>query len=122
MEELVSVSESFSPIRMVAGQRDPSILNVTVKNKSKDSVIATVIAKIPFSLGFDRIGLEREARRRIGFVKPESEKVVPIPIHLKVSAGEGVYPIDVRVQLHKDRYDKVEKELRTTAELRVISR
>jgi uncharacterized membrane protein len=116
------VTASFSPIRIIVGNNDSVLMNVYIKNKDADSKVASLIVKIPFSLGFDRSGLSRETRRRIGYVKPDSEKTVPIMLYPKSTIQEGEHKIEVRVFEHKDRYDRFDKEYVFNTALRVIGR
>lgn len=119
---MFNISSSFSPIRVVAGQKDPVILNIKIKNQYLGSKLASVLIKAPFSLGFDKVGLYRETRRRVGHIKEGSEKVIPIQVFPKTNIQEGTYNVDVKVYAHPDRYDKVEKEYIHSTSLRVISK
>jgi hypothetical protein len=110
----------FNAVRALVGQREPLILEVMFRNDESESALASVFVKIPFSLGFDKAGLEREIRRRLGYVKPADEKVVPIPIYVRSTTKEGMYPILVKAQLHFDSYDKVKKEITYDTTLRVV--
>ncbi len=119
----MKITTSFLPIRMVAGQKEPVVLNVYVKNDSDESKLVSLIVKIPFSLGFNKIGLEREAVKRIGFIKPKTEKTIPIPLYGKHSIQPGEYKINIRVIEHDEsRYDKTKNIYDTYTILRVISR
>ncbi|MEM0372761.1 MAG: hypothetical protein QXO69_02925 [archaeon] len=117
---MLKVSTSFSPIRMVAGSTEPVFLNVCVKNAGENTVAATVFVKVPYSLGFDRIGLDRDTRRRIAAIKPGAEKVIPIMIYGKTTIKPGNYPIGIKVQMHSDRYDKADGESMYETFLRVV--
>lgn len=119
---MFTISSSFNPIRVVAGQKDPVILNIKIKNQYPESKLASITVKAPFSLGFDRIGLFRETRRRVGHIKKEMEKIIPIQIFPKPNIQEGNYNVEIKVYAHPDRYDKVEKEYNHNTTLRVISR
>ena len=118
----LSLSLQFNQIRAVEGQKEPVILHIAVRNPSEaqKSELATVMIKIPFSLGFDKAGLMRETKRRIGFVKPGEEKSIPIPIYCKPSTREGIYPIEVIAWTHDENYSKTVSEEKQKADLRVI--
>lgn len=117
---MFKISASFSPIRLVAGNTEPVFLNIAVKNETDVSRTATVFIKIPYSLGFDRVGLDRDARRRIAAIKPGEEKVIPIMIYGKTTIKPGEYPIGIKVKTHLDRYDQVDGEVSAETKLRVI--
>lgn len=117
---MLKITTSFSPIRMIAGQKEPVILNVYVKNNSETSKMATVFVKIPYSLGFDKIGLERDLRRRIANIKSGAEKTVPILIYGKSTISEGEYPVSIKVYMHSERYDKSENDYSLETKLRVV--
>ena len=119
---MLKVSTNFSPIRLIEGQTDPIILNIYLRNNDEESKLASLTVKIPFSLGFDKVGLSRENRKRIGYIKPESEKVIPVMLYPKHSIKEGMHPIEIKIREHLDRYDKTEKEYSIKTELRVIGR
>jgi uncharacterized membrane protein len=119
---MVVLGSYFDTIRAVAGQREPIILEIELRNDEQESKLVSLLIKVPFSLGFDSVGLMRETRRRIGYLKAGEEKKVPLPIYCKTNIKEGVYPIGIRAQIHPDKYDKVLKEISHKAELRVISR
>jgi len=119
---MFKISSSLSPMRLIEKQETPVVITVYLKNETDKSKLVSLLVKIPFSLGFNKIGLEREARRRIGFVKAGEEKVVPIMIYPKSTIIEGIYPINTRVKIHEERYDKIEKEFELKTELRVVGR
>ena len=119
---MVFLNSYFDTIRAVEGQREPVILEIVVRNDEQESILASVLIKIPFALGFDRAGLMRDTRRRIGYIKAGEEKTIPIPLYCKTNTKEGVYPVEIRAQIHPDKYDKVLKEILYKTELRVIAR
>lgn len=116
------ISSGFNPMRVVTGQKEPVILEIKIKNRSDESKLASLVVKAPFSLGFDRVGLFRETRRRIGYIKGGMEKIVPIQIFPKPNIQEGEYKINIKVMSHADRYDKLEDMYEHSTTLRVISR
>jgi len=116
------ISSGFSPMRVIAGQKETIILEIKIKNKSDKSKLSSLVVKVPFSLGFDKVGLFRETRRRIGYIKGGMEKVVPIRLFPKSNIKEGEYKINVKVMSHLDRYDKLEDTYEHSTMLRVISR
>jgi len=119
----MKITTSFLPIRMVAGQKEPVVLNIYIKNDSEETKLVSVITKIPFSIGFNKVGLKREAVKRIGFIKPGVEKTIPIVLYGKHSIQPGEYKIEIRVIEHADeRYDKTKNIYSTYTNLRVISR
>lgn len=107
-------------MRLNANSVESVILNVYLKNEYETSKMATVSVKIPYSLGFDKIGLERERRKRVGLIKPLSEKVIPIQIFGKHSTAEGEYPVSIKVYMHNERYDKIENTFSLETKLRVV--
>lgn len=111
----------FNTLRALIGQKEPLIFEVVLKNSESNSVLASIIVKVPFALGFDRAGLMRESRRRLGYVKSGDTKTIPILLYLKSTTKEGSYPLEVRAQIHAgDQYDKVKEELTYHTSLRVI--
>ena len=119
---MFKISSNLSPLRLIEGQKTPAIITIYVKNESEETKMVSLLLKIPFSLGFDKMGLEREKRRRIGTIKPGTEKAIPIMIYPKSTIKEGVYKINTRVKIHEDRYDKTEKEFNLETDLRVVGR
>jgi hypothetical protein len=119
---MVFLASYFNTIRAIAGQKEPVILEIVIRNDEPDSKLVSLLVKIPFSLGFDSTGLMRETRRRLGYLKAGDEKRVPLPIYCKPNIKEGSYPIEVRLQIHPDKYDRVLKEFQHKTELRVISK
>jgi hypothetical protein len=119
---MFKIQYSFSPIRAVAGQKNPVLLELRVKNGFPETKLVSVFVKIPFSLGFDRVGLFRDTRRQIGDLAAGDEKVIPINIYPKTNIIPGDYKVMVKVFSHKDRYDKIDQEFPLTTILRVISR
>lgn len=119
---MFKIQASFSPIRAVAGQTDPVILELRVRNDFKESKLASVFVKIPFSLGFDKVGLFRDTRRQIGQLGTGREQVIPINLYPKKNILPGDYKVEIKVYSHKDRYDKIDEEFPLQTALRVISR
>lgn len=118
----IGVSTRLNPIRMIAGQREPVILDVVVRNRTEKMQLVSVLVKVPFSLGFDKVGLMRESRKRVGYVGAGNEKAVPFQIYCKPNIKEGNHPIYITVATHSDRYDVTEREYDNSTELRVIAR
>ena len=119
---MLKISSSLSPMRLIEKQETPMVMTLNIKNNFEDSKVVSLIVKIPFSLGFNKMGLERETRRRIGFIKSGEEKNISIMIYPKSTIIEGIYPVDTRIKIHEERYDKVEKEYNLRTELRVVGR
>jgi uncharacterized membrane protein len=114
------VRSSFSPIRMIVGQKDPVKLAVEVANKDDHAKVYSVSVKLPFSFGFDKVGLMRENRKRVGYVNANSRVDVSFPIYGRYGLKPGLYDIDVLVRHHEsDRYDKTVDEIPHTTQLRV---
>lgn len=103
------------------GQKTPIILNVIIKNRSNETQLVSVITKTPLMLGFDKTGLTREKRVRIDYIKPSQEKIVPFPLYARYNIEPGAYPVDVKVMMHPDRYDRVADTIAAQAQVRVIS-
>jgi uncharacterized membrane protein len=119
---MLSVQTQFTPIRALEGQKEPVVLDVYINNKGEDTKLISVVVKAPFSLGFDKTGLMRESRKRVGYIKPNTEKVVPFQIYCKPMVKAGEYPVEVSVFTHPDRWDQTDREYRANTSLRVISR
>ena len=119
---MIKVSSTLSPIRLIEGEKSPIVMTIYIKNNFEDSKIVSLIVKVPFSLGFNKMGLEREARRRIGFIKPGEEKAVPIMIYPKSTIKEGIYNIEAKIMLHEKNYTKIEKEYLLETNLRVVKK
>jgi len=117
---MVFLTSYFDTIRAVAGQRDPVILEIVIRNTEEEAKLFSFIVRVPFSLGFDNVGLMRETRRRLGYVKAGNEKVVPIPIYCKKNIKEGLHPIEITAYTHPDKYDKVLESATHKTQLRVI--
>ena len=90
---MLSLSTRFNVIRALVGQKEPVILEAVVRNDGGETVLASVLVKLPFDLGFDRTGLMREDRRRVGYIGAGATKVVPFRIYPKSTAAAGTYPI-----------------------------
>ncbi len=114
---MLKITTNFSPIRLIEGQTDPIILNIYLRNDEEESKLVSLMVKIPFYLGFDKAGLSRENRKRIGYVKPETEKAIPVMLYPKHSINEGLYPIEIKIREHLDRYDITEKEYSVKTEV-----
>jgi uncharacterized membrane protein len=118
---MVFLASYFNTIRAVAGQREPVVLEIVLRNTEEESKLMSVMIKIPFDLGFDSTGLMRETRRRLGYVGAGEEKKIPIALYCKRNIKEGVYPIEVTAYIHPDKYDKSVKSFPHKTQLRVIS-
>jgi hypothetical protein len=117
---MFKITTNFAPIRIIAGQKDPVILNIYIKNLAESSKMATVFIKTPTALGFDRMGLAREVRRRVPVIKENTEKTIPIVLYPRSTIKEGEYPVNIKVLMHNDRFDKTEFEYTMETKLRVV--
>lgn len=113
-------SAAFNAVRAVVGQKEPIVLNITLRNNEETALLTSVIVKIPFALGFDKAGLMRETRRRLGLIKVGGDKTVPIPIYVRSTTKEGTYPVEIKAITHLEHYDKNDKEYAYSTTLRVI--
>lgn len=118
---MVFLASYFNTVRMVSGQKEPVIMEIVVRNSEEESILVSLLVKIPYSLGFDRVGLMRETRRRLGYIKPGVEKRVPITLYGKPGIKEGLYPVEIRAYTHPDKYDRTLKTVAHQTSLRVIS-
>lgn len=120
MEKETYVRTSFTPIRMIAGQKDPIALAVEVRNKSTKTKSYSITVKVPFVFGFDKTGLMREHRIRIKNVNPNQAKEAIFSIYGKYGLKPGFYDFDVVVREHDDvRFDKIIDQQQFTVKLRV---
>lgn len=114
------VRTSFTPIRMISGQKDPVALGIQVSNRGERTRCYSVSVKVPFAFGFDRSGLMREHRVRIKNVNPGGAKEAVFNIYGKFNLQPGFYPFDVIVREHADeRFDKITDQQQFEAKLRV---
>ena len=118
--ENLRVRTSFTPLRMLLWQPNPVHLDVEVLNKTKEAKNYSITVKLPMALGFDKAGLVKEHRIRIGKVEPFKAKDASFDIYCKFNTRPGSYDIDVVVREHEpDRFDKTLSKETTTATLRV---
>ncbi|RLG22014.1 hypothetical protein DRN74_01215 [Candidatus Micrarchaeota archaeon] len=111
----------LKPIRIIIKQRQPAILDICIKNAGELSALVSLKAKLSQQLSFDRGGLIREERRRIGYIKPGMEKHVPLNVFARPTAEEGFGEIMVAAFEHEDdRYDKVKETVSAKTELRLL--
>jgi len=119
---MLQLKAEFDRLRAVKGQKDPVGLNVRIKNIGEKPATATLLIKTPFSLGFDKIGLEREKRVRASEIKPDEEKSFSTHLYLKTSVKEGYIPMQIKLLEHPEgRFDKIDKEQMLELRLRVIT-
>lgn len=114
---MLELSTSFSKEKLLSGSTTPNFLNIKLTNVYQRSLSATVKVKVPFALGFDKRGLERENRRRI-ILKPDQEKTIPFQLFAKPNK-KGDYEILVKVLIHLERYDRTDKTIEAKATIQV---
>ena len=120
---MIQVSSRFNALRMVAGQKDPMLLEATVSNPGKDPAFVSVSVRLPFMLGFDQMGLMREKQERVGIVGSGSEKTVTFRIYCKPLINDGNYDVAVNANIHPmDRFDRTTDTVTHHTNLRVIPR
>ena len=119
---MIELKTRFNALRLVSGQKEPMLLEVTVNNPETVQRLVSITVKAPFALGFDKIGLMREQRKRVGYVKENSKQTVEFPIYGKPGISEGTYELKITAMVHPDRYDKEGQTVTTTANMRVIKR
>jgi len=119
---MLKVKTRFNTLRMVAGQKEPITMDVTVSNNGQKEELVSVIVKTPFSLGFDKVGLMREKRARLDYIKPGEEKSVHFVLYGKGTTQPGTIEMEVKAQSHPERYDRVEQTYIDNVSIRVIER
>lgn len=118
---MVFLASYFNTIRAVAGQKEPVILEIVLRNTEQESKLMSVLVKIPFDLGFDSVGLMRQTSRRLGYVGAGEEKKIPLTIYCKRNIKEGQYPIEIHALIHPDKYDRTAQDTVHKTQLRVIT-
>ncbi len=114
------VRTSFTPIRMIVGQKDPVSLAIEVRNKGNKTKNYSVSVKVPFVFGFDKSGLMREHRIRIKSIDPSKAKEAVFSIYGKYGLKTGFYNFEVIIREHDEaRFDKITDQQIFTAKLRV---
>ena len=118
-EQRMYVRSVFTPLRLMAGNRDPVSLAVYVSNKSRDIRNYSVTIKVPTIFGFDRTGLMHDQRNRIRAVQPGQVGETAFTIYPKYGVKHGFYPFSVLVREHDERFDKTIDEKALETKLRV---
>ncbi|MEM3737988.1 MAG: hypothetical protein QXQ88_01395 [archaeon] len=111
----------FDVLRLVSGQKDPANLEIELENNDDISQMVSVAVRIPFSFGFDLVGLEREKIIKVGEIQPKEVKRIVVPIFPKPSVRPGEYEFVTKMRVHPGgRWDKVAYEEQLKTFLRVI--
>lgn len=113
------VRSVFTPLRLMAGNRDPVSLAVYVANKSDGVRNYSVTVKVPTTFGFDRTGMMHDQRNRIRAVQPGQTGETAFTIYGKFSVKHGFYPFSILVREHDERFDKTFDEKVLVTKLRI---
>jgi len=114
------VRTSFTPLRMVAGQKRPVVLAIEVFNKTRDMRNYSVSVKLPFVFSFGPGILLKEKRIRIGKVEPGKSKDALFKVYGKYNIVVGNYPVGIVVKEHGERFDQAIGEMKLPTSLRVV--
>jgi len=107
---------------MISGSREPVNLNVEVKNNTQQIKNYSISIKLNTFFGLDISMLMKEKRIRVMNVGPGQSKDAIFQVYGRYNLDPGFYDSTVVVREHADRFDKVLKEERTKATLRVEAR
>jgi len=122
MGDTFNVRTSFTPIRMISGSKEPVNFSVEVKNKTQQTRNYSISVKLNTHFGLDISLLMKEKRIRVMNVGPGQSKDAVFQMYGRYNLDPGFYDSTVVVREHAERFDKVLKEERTKATLRVEAR
>ncbi len=115
----MAVRTSFTPIRMILGQKKPIALSVEVRNKGERVKNYTVSVRVPTKFGFDTSGLVSTHRMRIKNVKHGEAKDAVFTVFGKFGLTPGSYDFDILVREHGERFDQTLDQASVVTSLRV---
>ena len=119
MAESFKIRTSWTPLRMMRGQKEPTYLNVEVKNTSEEPKNYSLILSAPYPLGFDTTAITRERREKIAAVKPNETRKVPFTVFSRANVEQGQHTLELLVKEHEAKFDRVIDESMSTVQLRV---
>ncbi|MEM2174534.1 MAG: hypothetical protein QXI58_02790 [Candidatus Micrarchaeia archaeon] len=107
-------------IRLASHKQDSSTLFIKIKNLQEDSCLTSINLVCEKGIGVDQSCITNSKEVRLGFLKPNEEREVKIPIYSSVTTEPGNYKIVVSAISHYRTYDYVGNEMKVEEIVRVI--
>lgn len=111
---------NFRPLRLTSRKNNTVELVADIQNATKETVLTSMVVRVPSGLGLDAIGLNRERELRIGHLKDGEEKTLSVTISGTTNTAPGDYKVDVIVMAHYRDYGHVLNAERKSLDLRVV--
>jgi uncharacterized membrane protein len=115
-----SVSTELVPYRLHAKSVESAVLNVKVRNLTKDVLLTSVVAKVPGKLGFDEMVMQKEKEQRAGEMQPGEVKEMKFIIYSSLGADPGEYKLTLSTFAHYRDYAHVLNSVKKDVPISVI--
>ena len=115
-----SLKIRITPLRLSKRPGETADLNVELKNVQTEALMTSVVVKVPKAIGFDQTGISDTREIRLGYLKPEEERTLTVPLYSHVRTKEGVYDVSVTAYAHYRDYAHYLNSIKKTLEIRVV--
>jgi uncharacterized membrane protein len=96
------------------------MLNLKIKNMTKETLLTSVVVELPQGLGFDTIGVSKQREVRVGELAPDEEKNVGVEVYSSVKSDPGEYTVSLTAIAHYRDYGHVINAVKKRTSLKVI--
>jgi uncharacterized membrane protein len=115
-----SVSTELVPYRLHAKTSESAMLNVKVRNLTKDILLTSVVARVPGKLGFDEMVMQKEKEQRIGEMQPGEVKEIKFLVYSSLGSDAGAYNVTLTTFAHYRDYGHVLNSVKKDIQISVI--
>jgi uncharacterized membrane protein len=115
-----NVSTELFPYRLQARKSSSAVLQIKVKNLTKDVVLTSVVAEVPNQLGFDEMILSKQKQVKVGEIQPGEEKDVRINLYTSLKSDPGNYTLMLTTTAHYRDYTHVLNDVRKRVAVELV--
>ncbi len=110
----------WTPYNLYANKNNSTMLNLKIKNMTKETLLTSVVVELPQGLGFDTIGVSKQREVRVGELAPDEEKNVGVEVYSSVKSDPGEYTVSLTAIAHYRDYGHVINAVKKRTSLKVI--
>ena len=115
-----SVATELVPYRLHAKTSSSAMLNIKVKNMTKDVLLTSVVARVPGKIGFDEMVMQKEREQKLGELQPGEIKEARFSIYSSLGSDAGTYNLTLTAFAHYRDYGHVLNFVKKEVQVSVI--
>ncbi|MCL4389190.1 MAG: hypothetical protein M1528_03090 [Candidatus Marsarchaeota archaeon] len=114
------ISTEWTPYSLYSNRNNSTILNIKLKNMTKETLLTSVVVELPQTLGFDTMGVSKEREVRVGELVADEEKDLGVEVYGGMKSDPGEYTVLLTAIAHYRDYGHVINAVKKRTTLKVV--